>query len=375
MRAALCHEWLTVYGGSDQVAARLAAAFDIEDVFTFAAEPSLAAELFPDSRVRIAHRIGDTRFARNHWGWLLPLMPYAWKRVDLSGYDVVITSSHSCVNAIRVPAGIPLVSYCHTPMRYAWDPQSERQRFPAPFRVVWPAIAARFRAADRRWAQRVTAFVANSRNVADRISRYYGRGAEVVHPPIDLDYWTPDASVVREDFFLYAGRLVAYKRPDIAVAAATEAGVRLVVAGSGPELKRARKLAGPTVEFVEGPTADALRDLYRRARGLVFPGVEDFGMTVVEAQACGTPVIAYAEGGALETVVDGVTGLLYRDDSVPGLTRAWAAFDPGSYDTAAIRSNAERFSPGAFAEGMRALVAATMDASAARITGSGPADG
>ena len=357
MHVALCHEWLTVYGGSDQVAAALARTFDIEDVFTFAEDPALARELFPHSKVRVAHRLGDTHLARKHWGWLLPVMPYAWKRLDLSEYDIVITSSHSCVNAIRVGPGASLISYCHTPMRYAWEWRSELGRFPVPARALWPALAAAFRAADKRWAARVTTFVANSRNVADRIARYYGREAEVVHPPIDTEYWSPDPNVAREDFYLYAGRLVAYKRPDIAVQAATEAGVRLIVAGAGPLAARLRGLAGPTVEFIDNPSNERLRDLYRTTRALVFPGAEDFGMTVVEAQACGAPVLARAEGGALETVVDGVTGKLYADPSVQGLAGEMKTFDPGRYSIHDIRSNAERFTPDVFAERMRQIAA------------------
>lgn len=356
MRIALCHEWLTVYGGSDQVASEIAKALDIKDVFTFAVEPALADELFPHARVKTAHRIGNSGFARNRWGWLLPAMPYAWSRLDLSDYDLVVTSSHSCVNAIRVREGTPVISYCHTPMRYAWEWRDEIRRFPAVVRPLWPLAASALRAADKRWASRVTTFVANSRNVADRINRYYGRLADVVYPPVDLDYWIPDPSVQREDFFLYAGRLVPYKRPDIAVQAATRAGVRLVVAGAGPEYKRLCSMAGPTVEFVHRPTRDALRDLYRRAQALVFPGVEDFGMILVEAQACGAPVIARAVGGALESVQDGVTGILYLDPSDDGLAKILVSFDPTAFRDDAATSNARRFSPHAFSESLRAVV-------------------
>ncbi|MGH2809030.1 MAG: glycosyltransferase [Actinomycetota bacterium] len=359
MQIALCHEWLTVYGGSDQVAAAIAEAFDIEDVYTFAQDPALSAELFPGSNVETAHRVGDTDFARRHWGWLLPVMPYAWRRLDLSGYDLVITSSHSCVNAIRAPRDTPVISYCHTPVRYGWEWRDELDRFPAPIRPVWPAAAAALRSADKRWSSRVTTFVANSRNIADRIDRYYGRPAHVVHPPIDIEYWTPDRDVAREDFYLYAGRLVSYKRPDLAIGAANESRTRLVVAGAGPEARHLRAMAGPTVSFIEAPPRDELRNLYRRARALVFPGIEDFGMTLVEAQACGAPVLAFRRGGALETVVDGVTGRLYAPGTVQDLARELRSFGPDEYSTEDIRSNALRFAPEIFAERMRAIVSAT----------------
>ena len=356
MRIALCHEWLTVYGGSDQVAAEIARSLEIEDVFTFAYQPALADDLFPNARVEVAHKIGGLSFARNHWGWLLPVMPFAWSRLDLSDYDLVVTSSHSCVNAIRVKDHTPVISYCHTPMRYAWEWRQELARFPRPVRPIWPAIAARLRTADRRWAVRVNSFIANSENVAERIRTYYGRDAEVVYPPIDLDYWRPDPAVPREDFFLYAGRLVPYKRPDIVVEAATKAGVRLIVAGSGPEAKRLKAQAGTGIEFVDRPSREHLRDLYRRSRALVFAGVEDFGMTLVEAQACGSPVIARAEGGALETVRDGDTGLLYPGGSVDHLKEALTTFDPSVYVTEIIRSSVERFSPEIFRERVRSIV-------------------
>ena len=356
MRIALCHEWLTVYGGSDQVAAKIAETLDIKDVFTFAIEPTLASDLFPKAHVEVAHKVGESSFARDHWGYMLPVMPFAWKRLDLSEYDLVITSSHSCVNAIRVRESTPVISYCHTPMRYAWEWRDEIGRFPKVMRPFWPVAASALRKADKRWASRVTTFVANSRNVADRIDRYYGRSADVVYPSIDLDYWTPDPSVQREDFFLYAGRQVAYKRPDLAVEAAELAGVRLVVAGAGPEGKRLHSLAGKNVEFVESPSRDHLRDLYRKARALVLPGIEDFGITLVEAQACGAPVIARAAGGALENVQDGVTGTLYEDPTVNGLVNTLRSFDPAAFAEDAATSNARRFSPHAFSENLRAIV-------------------
>lgn len=359
MRVALCHEWLTAYGGSDQVAAKIAESLDITDVFTFALDPALARDLFPNTRVQAVNKIGRSSFAHDHWGWLLPAMPFAWRGLDLSGYDLVVTSSHSCVNAIRVAEGTPVISYCHTPMRYAWEWRQELARFPWAVRPLWPPVAAALRAADRRWARRVNVFIANSRNVAKRIKTYYGRSAEVVYPPIDLDFWTPDPSVAREEFFLYAGRLVPYKRPDLVVEAATKAGIRLVVAGGGPEAKRLSALAGPTVEFVANPSREVLRDLYRRTRALVFAGIEDFGMTLVEAQACCAPVIARADGGALETVRDGITGRLYAGSSVQDLGAELTAFDASHYSASDIRSNSERFSSQEFSARLRAIVTAS----------------
>jgi glycosyltransferase involved in cell wall biosynthesis len=340
-RVALCHEWLTTYGGSEQVAQRLAHVLDATDVFTFTARPELAAELFPGRRVHVSR--WGTGSAREHWQRYLPVMPWAWSMLDLGGFDLVVTSSHACANAIRVPPGTLHVSYCHTPMRYAWRWREELGRVPPLARPAWPAAAAALRRADRSWARRVDLFIANSRHVADRIKGAYGRDALVVHPPVDTDFWTPSEDGRRDDYFLVAGRLVAYKRADVAVRAAGMARVRLVVAGDGPELPRFERMATPGVEFVRNPSRDELRELYRRARALVVPGVEDFGMTMIEAQACGTPVVARRAGGAVEAVLDGRTGLLYDGAWPEALAAALRRFDHDGCNESAVRGHARRF--------------------------------
>jgi glycosyltransferase involved in cell wall biosynthesis len=355
-RVALCHEWVTTYGGSEQVAQRLARVLGVRDVFVFAARPELARELFPEQRLHV-HHWGSGRLGREHWQRLLPIMPYAWSHLTLGGYDAVVTSAHACVNAIRVPEGIPHISYCHTPMRYAWQWRSELSRAPAPLRPLWPAAAAWLRRADRRWAQRVTRFIANSRHVADRIRDSYGREADVVYPPVDTTYWTPSADDARSEAFLVTGRLVAYKRIDVAIRASEAAGVPLIVAGGGPELPRLRRMAGANVTFVVDPPRDDMRELYRRAQALLNPGVEDFGMTMVEAQACGTPVVALARGGAREAVVDGVTGVLYKDPEPGSLAAVLTSFEPGRFDPAAIRIHAQWFDSAQFDDAIEGIVA------------------
>jgi glycosyltransferase involved in cell wall biosynthesis len=355
IRTALCHEWTTVYGGSEQVARRLAQVAAARDVFTFAADPNLAEELFAGRTVHV-HRTGLTAVARRHWPLLLPLMPGAWSRLDLSPYDLVVTSAHAAVNAIRVRPDAVHISYCHTPMRYAWNWRMERRRLPAPLRPGWPAVAAALRRADREWARGVTAFIANSHHVAARIREAYGRDSVVVHPPIETDFWSPRARGRRGTFFLLAGRLVPYKRADMAVRAARLARAELVIAGDGPELKRLRRIAGGRVRFVVNPSRRLLRALYRRARALVNPGVEDFGMTMAEAQACGTPVIALAAGGAPEIVVDGRTGVLYKEFSPEALGVVLRGFDPDAFSGEEARANAERFAPARFDEGVRRVI-------------------
>jgi glycosyltransferase involved in cell wall biosynthesis len=354
-RIALCHEWITTFGGSEQVAQRIAAVLGVRDVYTFAARAALARELFPDQRVHV-HPWGSGRWGREHWRRLLPVMPYAWSHLELDRYDAVVTSAHSCVNAIRLPESVPLISYCHTPMRYAWQWRSELGRVPIPLRPLWPAVASWFRRADRRWARNVTRFIVNSRHVADRLRDAYGREADVVYPPVDTTYWTPAEDRARSDAFLVAGRLVAYKRVDVAIRAADAAGVRLVVAGGGPELRRLRRAASPNIRFVVDPSREDLRELYRRARAVVNPGVEDFGMTMVEAQACATPILAFARGGATEAVVDGVTGTLYTDPRPEALAAALRSFDPEVYDATAIRAQALQFDAARFDEEIARIV-------------------
>lgn len=356
-RIALCHEWITTYGGSDQVAQRIAVALNVDTIFTYAGDPELVEKLFPGRDVQIIRGLGQTPWGARNWQLLLADMPRAWRMLDLSGYDVVITSSHAATNAIRVGPGATHMSYCHTPMRYAWQWREETRRIPLPLRPLWPVIAALFRAADRRWAQRVDVFVANSRNVAERIRSFYGRDSIVVYPPVDTGFWTP-GNGARDTYFLCAGRMVPYKRVDLVVRAAVEAGASLVVAGNGPELVRLKKLArDSSVEFVIDPDAVTLRDLYRRAQALVFAGIEDFGMMLVEAQACGTPVIAFAGGGALESVVDGRTGRLYEDRSVLALAEILRTFNPNTYDPEELRRHAEGFGIDRFDSELRAIVA------------------
>jgi glycosyltransferase involved in cell wall biosynthesis len=362
-RIALCQDWVMSWSGSDQVAGRMASALGVDDVYTFAGRPELLERLFAGRTVHTSPYDAWPKL-RERWSWLLPLMARWWRSLDLSAYDAVITSSHSAVNSVRKRPDAVLVSYCHTPMRYAWTWRSELGRVPPPLRPAWPVAAALLRRQDEARARNVDLFLANSKNVAGRIERFYGRKSIVLYPPIDTSFFTPDQSVEREDFFLYVGRLAAYKRPDVAIRAASMAGVRLVVAGSGAELDGLKAIAGPTVEFRVQPSDEDVRDLYRRARALVFAGVEDFGMVMVEAQACGTPVVAYAEGGALEAVVDGDSGLLYRDPSDAALADAMRAFDPSDYPPEHCRSHAERFGIDRFERALRDIVMPVIDAGA-----------
>lgn len=355
----LCHDWLTTFGGSDQVASRLAETLRISRIFTYVAWEETVAQLFADRQVTSIGPRGG--LAQRRWQWLLPHMPFAWRGLDLSSFDLVVTSSHAAVNAVRPRDDAVLVSYCHTPMRYAWEWRAESRRFPVLLRPLVPAIAASLRAGDRRWSQRVDLFLANSRFVAGRIATSYRKPSLVVYPPIDTDYWTPGHRLDKGGFFLVSGRLVGYKRPEVVVAAAEEAGVRVVIAGDGPMLPLLRKMAGSSVDFVVSPSRAQLRDLYRSARAYVFAGVEDFGMSIVEAQACGTPVIALGAGGALETVEHGRTGALVKDASSRTFAAALLRFRPDDYDPEVVRERALRFDRSRFDEKVSWAVARAVE--------------
>ncbi|MCK4414589.1 MAG: glycosyltransferase [Candidatus Eisenbacteria sp.] len=301
------------------------------------------AEMFPDAPIyTLVHQPGSVSAAierhpihtsfiqRAPWGRTryqryLPLFPFAIEGFDLRGYDLVLSSSHAVAKGVVVHPGTRHVCYCHTPMRYVWVAYEDyfgggRYRFPASWAIAW--AATRLRTWDVVSAARVDDFIANSANVARRIRRYYGRGAAVVPPWVDTERFTPDPAVAREDFYLVISALVPYKRIDLAIAAAGRLGRPLVVIGRGVERKRLEALAGPAVRFLGWQDQAAMVDALRRARALIFPGEEDFGIVPLEAMACGTPVVAYGAGGALETVVDGETGVFFDEQEADSLAGA-----------------------------------------------------
>ncbi len=358
---AIVHDKFTVYAGAEKCVEQMHQLWPEAPIFTSVCDlasvgPVLAgADIRPSPMLRRWYRGGDS------YAHLLPLLPLAMARHDLRDFDIVVTSHHAFANRIRPRPGARVVAYTYTPARWIWDPTMRAHEVGGRLgRAGLRAFAARQRGPDRRAAQRADRVVAISNAVAERIDRWWDREATVIAPPVDVEHYRPGPTGLRDDFYLLAGRLVPYKRPDVAVAAARRAGVRLVVAGEGRARAACESLAGPGTEFVGRVDDETLRDLYRRCRALVFPGVEDFGIVPVEAQACGAPVIAVDAGGARDTVIDGITGIRYtaNDDPVASLAAVLAAFDADSYDPGAIRANAERFEPGRF----RSQLAAAVDA-------------
>ncbi|MEK7476880.1 MAG: glycosyltransferase [Candidatus Coatesbacteria bacterium] len=362
MRVALVHDWLNGMRGGEKVLEQLCLLYPQADIHTLLCEPAKISGTIRKHQVKVSF-VQRLPGSRRWYRWYLPLFPAAIESFDLAGYDLVISCSHCVALGAMAPANALHLCYCLTPMRYAWD--HFHSYFP-PERYSWPVRSmigwwmTRLRTWDVSAAQRVGRFVGISHFVAKRINRHYRREAGVIYPPADTDYYTPGGA--RGDFHLVVSALVPYKRVDLAVTAFTECGKPLVVIGEGPERGRLERLAGPTVKFLGWRSDAEVRDHYRAARSLVFPGEEDFGITPVEAAACGTPTIAYMGGGALETVREGITGVLFPEQTVACLRHAVEACEAARFDPATMREHALGFSNERFRGEFEAEVAALLAA-------------
>jgi glycosyltransferase involved in cell wall biosynthesis len=363
-RVAIVHDWLLVFGGAEQVLASLLRVFPDADLF------SIVDFLGVDDRDRLGGRLARTSFvqhlpfAKRRYRYYLPLMPLAVEQFDLSGYDVVVSSSYAVAKGVLTGPDQLHVSYVHSPMRYAWDLQhqylDETGAGAGPRGWVVRALLHRMRLWDQASGNRPDLLVANSKYIARRIEKAYRRPAEVVYPPVDVDAFT--LGTTKDDYYLTASRLVPYKRIDLIVEAfAARPDRRLIVVGDGPERPKIERLATSNVTILGHRPTPELRHLLQRARAFVFAAEEDFGIVPVEAQACGTPVIAYGKGGALETVdatSANPTGVLFPAQTVAALNEAVDRFESlgAVFDPAAIRQHASRFSTTRFEARMRDLV-------------------
>jgi glycosyltransferase involved in cell wall biosynthesis len=347
LKVALVHEWLTTLGGSERVVLALSKIFPGAPVFTSVYDRDrLPAEFHAlDVRPSFLQKIPGA--TKRHQA-LLPLMPLAFEQHDLRGFDLVISSHHACAKGVITDADALHLSYVHTPMRYAWDLTLEYQATLSPAKRLLAAPLLHYlRAWDIASSLRVDHYLANSKLVAGRIAKHYRREATVVHPPIRVADFTPAPA---EDHYLVVSRLVPYKRVDLAIEAANRTGAKLRVVGDGPLYKELSALAGPTVELLGNLSDEAVRAEYGRCKAFLFPGFEDFGLTPLEAMASGKPVIAFGRGGALETVVDGVTGLFFAEQTAESLIGAMARFEAASFSPEAIRRHAGTYDEAVFAE-------------------------
>ena len=356
MNLALVHDWLTNMAGAERVILAMHDLWPAAPVHTALYAPEqLPAEFQPgamDVRTSGLQRIPG---ATKRWRHLLPLMPLAFEGFDLSRYDVVLSSAHACAKGVLTPAETCHICYCYTPIRYLWEMPGAYLAEAGPLqRLLWPPIGLRLRLWDFAAAQRVDRFIAISEAVKRRIAKHYRRDSEVIYPPVDTARF--NATADREDFYLVVSRLVPYKRVELAAAACRTLGRPLKIVGTGPDEAKVRAAAGPDAEFLGFQTDEVVRDLYSRARALLFCGLEDFGLTPVEAQASGCPVIAYGAGGALETVVDGGTGLFFREPTEAAVVEAMTRFESWAWIAEACRENALRFDLAVFRKQLRAFV-------------------
>jgi glycosyltransferase involved in cell wall biosynthesis len=354
-RAALVHDWLTIPGGSEKVVLELLKLLPGADVYTSVYDPDVWAERLAGHRVQPSF-LDRVPKAKSQYPKLLPLMNTAFESFDLADYDLVVSSSHSCAKNVLTEPGTLHVCYCHTPMRHAWEPrflQGEDLGLVA--RTAARALVPGLRRRDLAGASRPDAFVANSTHVANRIRKYYRRDAEVIAPPIDVAGHL-ERPRREDDYYLVLGRVVPYKRVDVALAACARLGRKVKVAGSGRGLEAARRHAGPDAELLGFVPDEELGDLISGARALLFPGEEDFGIVPVEVQAAGVPVIAYGVGGIRDSVVEGETGVFFSEQTADSLADAIVAFEGMDLRESVIRDNARRFGPESFLDQFAALV-------------------
>ena len=355
-RVALVHDWLTGMRGGEKVIEALGGLYPGAPLFTLFHFPGSVSPEIESHPIRTSF-LQRAPGIRKHYRGYLPFFPAAIEEFDLSGFDLVISSSHCVAKGVIAPPDAFHVCYCHTPMRYAWD--QEHAYFPNR-----KGVTARLRSltlsALRAWdvasATRVNHYVANSRFVARRIQTYSGRPAEVVHPPVDVGFFTPGPAA-KEDYCLTVSALAPYKKVETAMAACEKLGLELRIVGDGPERERLEGMAGPRTRFLGNVDAGTLRDLYRGALLFLQPGVEDFGIASVEALACGTPVVAVGRGGILDVVDDGRHGVLYPDWEGPAAL--CAAIDKArriGFNALDLRDRAESFSVARFIDRMKSLL-------------------
>lgn len=348
MKIAIAHDWLTNMGGAEKVIINFTEIYPNAPIYTTVYNPQKLDESLQKVTVKTTF-LQKLKGANKRHQSLLPLMPIAWEQLDFNDFDVVLSSSSSCAKGLVTSPDTMHVCYCHTPMRYAWEFYSEyleREKIGFLKRKLIPIIMNYIRIWDVTSANRVDYFIANSENVARRIRKHYRRDAIVIHPPVRASYF--NTSSIDKDYFLIVSRLVPYKRIDLAVEVFNELGLPLIVIGQGPQFEYLQGIAKDNVKLLGRQSDEVIKEHYAECRAFIFPGEEDFGITPLEAQASGRPVIAYGKGGALETVVEGKTGIFFKNQTKEDLIQAIKEFDKMCFDKNEIRNHALKFDESVF---------------------------
>ena len=358
MKVAIVHYWLVGMRGGEKVLECLCELYPEADIFTLVVDRDKLSPRLLKHRITpsFLQKIGGRRFYQK----MLPLMPQALESFDLTGYDLILSSEAGPAKGIIPPPEAVHICYCHSPMRYIWDlyPQYYRKSGWLA-RLAMRLTSSWLRAWDVTTSARVDHFIANSAFVAKRIEKFYRREATVIHPPVDVSRFTP--SDVPEDYYLCAGQITPYKRIDVAIEACTRLNRRLVVIGSGAT-KEMKRLAGPTITFLDKVDDDTMARHFRNCRALVFPGLEDFGIVPLEVMASGRPVVAYRRGGAVETVVEGKTGVFFNEQTADSLIDAINRFETrlDDFNPADIASHAQEWNRDVFKGRLQAFIASRL---------------
>lgn len=355
MRLALVHDWLNQIGGAEDVLETLVYMYPDAPVYT---------SIYWRDKMPVHWQEWDLHtlwidhlpFIHQKHQAFLPFYPLAWGGLNLSNYDVVLSNKSGFCHGVKTGPGTLHICYCLAPTRYVWqfDAYMDRENIAGPVRALLRPLVRLMKGWDYRAAQRVDHFIAISTAIQERIRRYYDRESEIIYPPVDTKRFAP--SNTTNDYFLSLGRLVPYKRVDLAVQACTRLGLPLKVAGRGRDMERLQEMAGPTVEFLGFVPDEDVPDLFARAKAFIFPGLEDFGITPVQAQAAGRPVIAFRGGGSLDTVLPGKTGEFFQTQTVEALMAVLQDFDATRYNPADCRRHAEQFDSSLFRQQLSATI-------------------
>ncbi|HEY7127950.1 MAG TPA: glycosyltransferase [Ktedonobacterales bacterium] len=362
MKIALVHDYLNQMGGAERVLLALHDLYPDAPIYTSLYDPARVDPAFQHMDVRPSF-MQRLPFARHHHQPFLLLYPFAFERWDLRSYDLVLSSSSAFAKGVITRPDALHICYCHTPMRWAWNYQEyvQRERLGPLVRWLLPFAMTPLRLWDQMSAMRVDYFIANSPTVAQRVAKYYRRSAAIIPPPVATSSYA--IAPVQDDYFLIVSRLIPYKRLDLAIEAFNHLRLPLKIIGEGRDRRRLERLAGPTIEFL-GRLPDAqVRLMLARCQALIHPGEEDFGLAPLEAQASGRPVIAYAGGGALTSIIEGVTGVFFRERSAWSLAEAVCSFKAANFDPQTIRRHAEEFDLVRFQRRIGQFIAAKLAAS------------